>query len=181
VDLTWPVSGLPRILRLDNAKEFRSLAPAAGVAQYGIDLQYRPPATPHWGGHIERLIGTMMGAVRLLPGATGRSVADRRQDPEARAAMTLDEFETWLLHQVAGVYHHSVHRILGRRPSRHGMRHSLVQNANSSIHPKPIGSCSISCRSENARSYGLEFQSSRSPIRMVSYQHSPSGEASGSL
>jgi putative transposase len=111
VDLTWPVSGLPRILHLDNAKEFRSVALRRGVAQYGIDLQYRPPATPHWGGHIERLIGTMMGAVRLLPGATGRSVADRRQDPEASAAMTLDEFETWLLHQVAGVYHHSVHRI----------------------------------------------------------------------
>ena len=116
VDLVWPVSGLPGILHLDNAKEFRSLALRRGVAQYGIDLQYRPPATPHWGGHIERLIGTMMGAVRLLPGATGRSVADRPLDPEASATMTLDEFEAWFLYQVAGVYHHSVHRGLGKTP-----------------------------------------------------------------
>ncbi|MFC7738566.1 hypothetical protein ACFQX4_22800 [Roseomonas sp. GCM10028921] len=60
--LPWPVCGLPRCLHLDNAKEFRSEALPRGAAQYGIELRYRPPATPHWGGHIERLIGTMMGA-----------------------------------------------------------------------------------------------------------------------
>jgi putative transposase len=71
VDLPWPVSGLPQRLHLDNAKEFRSQALTRGTAQYGIEVQYRPPGTPHWGGHIERLIGTMMGALRILPGATG--------------------------------------------------------------------------------------------------------------
>jgi len=116
VDLAWPASGLPQRLHLDNAREFRSQALARGAAQYGIELDYRPPATPHWGGHIERLIGTMMGAVRLLPGATGRSVADRQDDPEATAAMTMDELETWLVHQIAGVYHHTVHRGLGVAP-----------------------------------------------------------------
>ena len=116
LDINWPVAGLPRTLHLDNAKEFRSLALRRGVAQYGMELQYRPPATPHWGGHIERLIGTMMGALRLPPGATGRNLADRSQDPEVSAAMTLDELETWLVHQIAGVYHHSVHRSLGRAP-----------------------------------------------------------------
>ena len=58
----------------------------------------------------------MMGAVRLLPGATGRSVADRQNDPESTAAMTMDELETWLVHQIAGVYHHTVHRGLGMAP-----------------------------------------------------------------
>jgi putative transposase len=116
VDLPWPVSGLPQRLHLDNAKEFRSGALRRGTAQYGIEVRYRPPATPHWGGHIERLIGTMMGALRILPGATGRSVAERDRDPAAAAAMTLYELETWLLHQIVGVYHHSVHRSLGKSP-----------------------------------------------------------------
>jgi putative transposase len=116
VELAWPVAGLPQGLHLDNAKEFRSQALKRGTAQHGIALRYRPPATPHWGGHIERLIGTMMGALRILPGSTGPSVAQRGDDPETTAAMTLDELETWLLHQIAGVYHHTVHRSLGKTP-----------------------------------------------------------------
>ena len=86
------------------------------MALYGIEVRYRPPRTPHWGGHIERLIGTMMGAVRLLPGATGANVAERGDDPEATAAVTLDELETWLAHQIAGIYHHTVHRSIGKTP-----------------------------------------------------------------
>jgi len=89
VDLPWPVCGLPQCLHLDNAKEFRSDALTRGAAQYDIELQYRPPVTPHRGGYIERLIGTVMGAHRLLPGATGHSVAERGPDPEVTAAMTL--------------------------------------------------------------------------------------------
>lgn len=91
-------------------------AGAAGSAVNGIEVRHRPPAAPHWGGHVERLIGTVMGALRLLPGATGRGLADRGRDPETTAAMTLDELETWLVHQIAGVCHHTVHRGLGTAP-----------------------------------------------------------------
>ncbi|WP_051418236.1 Mu transposase C-terminal domain-containing protein [Roseomonas gilardii] len=110
------MSGLPQRLHLDNAKEFRSSTLQRATAQYGIELRYRPPGAPHWGGHIERLIGTMMGALRILPGATGRGVAERNRDPGATATMTLSELETWLLHQIFGVYHHSIHRGLGKSP-----------------------------------------------------------------
>jgi hypothetical protein len=41
-----------------------------GCAEHGILINYRPVATPHYGGHIERLIGTLMGKVHLLPVAT---------------------------------------------------------------------------------------------------------------
>ncbi len=58
----------------------------------------------------------MMGALRILPGATGRSVAERGVDPEGTAVLSLDELETWLVHQIAGVYHHTLHRSLGRPP-----------------------------------------------------------------
>ena len=62
--------GLLDRLHLDNAKEFRSEALRRGCEQYGITIDYRPVRTPHYGGHIERLIGTMMGKVHLLPGTT---------------------------------------------------------------------------------------------------------------
>ena len=53
-------------LHLDSAKEFRSEALRRGCEQYGIAIDYRPVRTPQYGGHIERLIGTMMGKVHLL-------------------------------------------------------------------------------------------------------------------
>jgi putative transposase len=56
------------------------------------------------------------GSLRILPGATGANVASRGDGPEAAAAMTLDELETWLVHKIAGIYHHTVHRSLGKAP-----------------------------------------------------------------
>jgi putative transposase len=66
IDAVWPVRGVPERLHLDNAKEFRSEALKQGCEQYGIAIDHRPVRTPHYGGHIERLIGTMMGKVHLL-------------------------------------------------------------------------------------------------------------------
>ena len=43
----------------------------------GIRTIWRRPGTPHYGGHIERLIGTQMGAVHLLPGTTFSNPEDR--------------------------------------------------------------------------------------------------------
>jgi putative transposase len=57
---TWPMSGKPLELYVDNAAEFKSEALRRGCDQHGIRLRYRPPGQPHFGGIIERLIGTMM-------------------------------------------------------------------------------------------------------------------------
>ncbi|MGW5574179.1 hypothetical protein ACWEVD_23545 [Nocardia thailandica] len=40
-------------------------------------MDYRPPGQPHFGGVIERLIGTMMTMVHELPGTTFSNTADR--------------------------------------------------------------------------------------------------------
>lgn len=113
----WPMRGIPERLHLDNAREFRSEALKRGCEQYGIAIDYRPVRTPHYGGHIERLIGTMMGKVHLLPGTTFSNVAEKGDlDPERSAAMTLDEVECWLGHAIAGVYHQELHRGLGITP-----------------------------------------------------------------
>jgi len=117
IDGTWPVYGIPERLHLDNAKEFRSQALRRGCEQHGIAIDYRPVRTPHYGGHIERLIGTMMGKVHLLPGTTFSSVQAKGDlDPAKSAVMTLEEVERWLGHAIAGVYHHEVHRGLGVPP-----------------------------------------------------------------
>jgi len=117
VDLTWPCYGLPQRVHLDNAHEFRSKALKHGCQEYGIEICYRPPGQPHFGGHIERLIGTMMGEVHLLPGTTFSSVADRGNYKSTNAAvMTMRELEAWLAVQIAGVYHVRPHRGLGKPP-----------------------------------------------------------------
>lgn len=117
IDADWPVRGVPERLHLDNAKEFRSEALKRGCEQYGIAIDYRPVRTPHYGGHIERLIGTVMGKVHLLPGTTFSNVqekGDLRLDQTA--AMTIDEVERWLAHAIAGVYHRELHRGIGMTP-----------------------------------------------------------------
>lgn len=117
IETEWPVRGVPERLHLDNAKEFHSEALKRGCEQYGIAIDYRPVRTPHYGGHIERLIGTMMGMVHLLPGTTFSDVGAKGDlNPEKAAAMTLDEVERWLGHAICGVYHRAVHRGIGVTP-----------------------------------------------------------------
>jgi putative transposase len=115
--LDWPTSGLPRTLHVDNAREFHSEALVRGCQEYGVRLDHRPVGRPHFGGHIERLIGTMMGAVHLLPGTTFSDVKQKGFYPsEARAVLTLSELERWLALQIAGVYQLSLHSSLGTSP-----------------------------------------------------------------
>jgi len=116
IDARWPAAGLPETIHVDNAKEFRSKAMKRGAEEHGISLQYRPIGAPHYGGHIERLIGTMMGAVHLLPGSTFSSIKDRGDyDSAANSAMTLDELERWLALEITR-YHAERHRSLGIPP-----------------------------------------------------------------
>ncbi|MDQ1538730.1 MAG: putative transposase [Actinomycetota bacterium] len=55
---------------MDNAGEFKSEALRRGCEQHGIKLDYRPPGEPHYGGIVERVIGTMMQMIHELPGTT---------------------------------------------------------------------------------------------------------------
>ena len=115
--LDWPMAGLPRLIHVDNAKEFHSQALVRGCQEYSIAIEHRPRRQPHLGGHVERLVGTMMGAVHLLPGTTFSNVSEKGSyDSESRAALTLPELERWLALQIAGVYHLTVHSALGKTP-----------------------------------------------------------------
>jgi putative transposase len=117
ISRSWPAAGLPETIHLDNAKEFHGNALKRGCREHGILLTYRPPQTPHYGGHIERLIGTMMGELHLLPGATFSSIKDRGEyKPAKMASLTMRELERWLTLQIVEIYHQRVHRSIGEPP-----------------------------------------------------------------
>lgn len=117
VEAAWPMSGKPRELYVDNAAEFKSEAMRRGCDQHGIRLRYRPPGQPHFGGLVERLIGTLMRDVHELPGTTFSSTAERgAYDSDVKAALTLRELERWLALAVC-CYHGQVHETLGRTPA----------------------------------------------------------------
>lgn len=113
----WPVWGFPKMLHLDNAKEFRGNMLQRACAEYGIDISWRPVARPHFGGHIERLLGTVLNEIHTLPGTTFSNPRERGEyDSDAKAALTLSEFEAWLATYIAKVYHQRKHSSLGVSP-----------------------------------------------------------------
>jgi putative transposase len=113
---SWPVWGKVGIVHVDNAKEFRGLALERGAEQHGIDLQFRPPQTPNYGGHIERLIGTVMRWIHRLPGTFSNPRQRKGYDSEGESALTLKELEVELIDFIVNKYHQQVHDGIGVPP-----------------------------------------------------------------
>jgi putative transposase len=112
IELPYPMRGFFRRLHADQAKPHRAEAFRRACLRNSIDPDVRKPGPAHHGGHIERLIGTMVGKMRVLPGATGSNTSARDgYDAEKDAAMTLSEFEEWLVLQIID-YHHTPHTAL---------------------------------------------------------------------
>lgn len=119
VEGTWPVWGVMRKIHVDNGPDFRSGSLRRSCEMYGINLEFRPVKVPRFGGHIERLFGTVARAIHSLPGTTFSSVAERGEyRSDKYAAMTFDELERWLVRFLCDVYHVKVHRELGVSPLR---------------------------------------------------------------
>lgn len=117
LDGEWPAWGFPKSLHMDNAKEFRGLMLQRACAEYGVDIDWRPVAQPHFGGHVERLLGTASKEIHMLPGTTFSNPRQRGEyDSERKAALTLREFESWLATFIVKVYHQRPHSALGMSP-----------------------------------------------------------------
>jgi putative transposase len=113
----WPIWGKPDVIYVDNAQEFHSEALERGCDVHGIKIKYRPVRQPHFGGIVERLIGTLMQLVHQLPGTTFSNVADRGNYPsEQKASLTLKELEHWLTIAITDYYHQKIHSGLGTPP-----------------------------------------------------------------
>lgn len=114
---SWPVAGLPTSLHVDNGPDFKSRAFRRGCANAGIKIRWRPPGKPHFGGHIERLIGRQMGSLQLLPGTTFSNIDERGDyNSKRHAALTLRELERFIALDIVGSYHQSIHSALERPP-----------------------------------------------------------------
>jgi putative transposase len=113
-----PCRGLPDLIKVDNAKEFRSKAFSQACEQYNIKLEYRKPHRPKTGGqHVERLFASLQMELQSLPGSVASVPSERgRNDRPMRATLTLEEFEEWFESLILNDYHQRLHRTLMMPP-----------------------------------------------------------------
>ncbi|WP_232602128.1 Mu transposase C-terminal domain-containing protein [Photobacterium carnosum] len=116
-DVKWNVFGMPKKIHVDNGSDFRAESLQKSCAFHGINLEFRPVARPEYGGHIERLIGTIMKRVHELPGTTFSNIKEKDEyNSEKHASLTLHEFEKWFLTYITMDYHESIHSSIERSP-----------------------------------------------------------------
>jgi putative transposase len=116
---SWPVWGVMTTIHADNAKEFRGKVLSRACEEYDMHLQWRPVLVPKYGGHIERLMGTMANELSKLSGTTFSNIGQRKgYDSEKEATYTLKEFERYLVDFIVNIYHQRVHSELFMPPIR---------------------------------------------------------------
>lgn len=130
VPLDWPMRGIPHEIVVDNGRDFISDAFKRGCEEYEIILSFRPIGSPHYGGTIERLIGTMVGRCHLLPGTTKNSTRAKGDYKSVeQASLTLSQARVWFIEQLLGHYHLTEHRTLRIPPFEAWNRASGGENA----------------------------------------------------
>lgn len=113
-DLEWPMRGVPLVVHTDHGPEFHSHGYLRGCQEHGITPRWR--LATRWGGHIERMIGTLMAKLHLLPGTTFSNVPQRiKYQPQARAVMTVSDVLRYVVAMICE-YHDTKHRSLGVTP-----------------------------------------------------------------
>lgn len=117
LELSWPCWGRPTKVFMDNAREFRGKVLEQALNRHNIMREFRMVARPHYGGHVERLLGTFAGDIHTLPGTTFSNVRQRGEyDSEKHAALTVEAFELWLTAYILSVYHRRFHDGIGSSP-----------------------------------------------------------------
>ena len=138
IDAYWPCQGIMEVIHTDNAKEFRGKTLARAAAEYGIELKRRPVRQPHYGGHVERMIGTTLKQlVHTMPGTTFSNITAKGEyDSEGNACLTVSECEKLFALWFTGSYHQTVHRTLLMTPLekyRLGLLKSKAEGGQSSL------------------------------------------------
>jgi putative transposase len=117
IDASWSIHGKPNIIYVDNGSDFHSAALTRGCLQHGIQIEYRPLGKAHYGGIIERVIGTLMQLIHTLPGTTFSNVTERGTYPsDTKACLTLQELERWLTISITKYYHVRLHKGTNETP-----------------------------------------------------------------
>lgn len=146
IDAEWNVWGFMQTIHADNGADFRTETLKRACQAYGTNIEFRPVAKKQYGGHIERVIGTVMKEVHSLPGTTFSNIRERQSyDSDGNATMTFYEFEKWLVTFITKVYHKRKHSSLGMSPEakwREGIFGSALQEGIGYL-PKPSDPLSI--------------------------------------
>ena len=107
----WPIYHVPTGAGCDHGADFKSHAFASGCMQLGIMVTLRK--VMHYGGHIERLLGTFMQEVHSLPGTTFSNTREvKGYDAEKNSFYTLEDVELWVVTSIL-IYHVTPHSRLG--------------------------------------------------------------------
>ena len=119
VNSNWNVWGFPETIHVDNGADFRAEAVKKAGLAHGINIEFRPVGRANFGGHIERVIGTLMHEIHNLPGTTFSNIKQRGEyNSDANASMTFFEFEKWLITFITKIYHKRVHNSLSLTPEQ---------------------------------------------------------------
>lgn len=114
---SWPVWGFPQTLHVDNGRELRGKSIQKSLDEYNISLEWRPVKRPEFGGHVERVFGTIAKRIHSLRGTTFSNVKERGEyKSEKLAVMTFAELERWLTNYIVNVYHQHVHTSINMPP-----------------------------------------------------------------
>ena len=117
VDSNWDIWGFMDNVHVDNGADFRSETLRRACMLHDINIDFRPLGKTNYGGHIERMIGTVMAETHLIPGTTFSSTKEKgAYNPEVNATMTFSELEKWLLSFVTKIYHKRIHHGIGMTP-----------------------------------------------------------------
>ena len=144
VNSNWNVWGFPETIHVDNGADFRADAIKNAGLAYGINIEFRPVGRANFGGHIERVIGTLMSAVHNLPGSTFSNIQQRGEyDSDAHASMTFQEFEKWLLTFITKIYHKRTHSSIDMSPEQQWEEGIFGEDSIVGLAPKPTNNISI--------------------------------------
>lgn len=110
INANWHVWGFPETIHVDNGADFRADAIKKAGLLHGINIEFRPVGRSNFGGHVERVIKTLMDAVHEIPGTTFSNIQQKGDiNPDKNASMTFSEFEKWLVTFITKVYHKRLH------------------------------------------------------------------------
>ena len=144
IEADWNVWGFPETIHVDNGADFRAEALRTAGLAHGINIEFRPVGKSNFGGHVERVIGTLMKAVHEIPGTTFSNIQERQEyDSDKNSSMTFNEFERWLVTFITKVYHKRKHEGIGMSPEQLWERGIFGEESSVGLLPKPADSMSV--------------------------------------
>lgn len=135
----WPMHGVPEVIHADNAAEFRSEALKANLKRFGVRVEHRDVGKKHQGGHIERLIGTMMSShIHFLRGTTYSNTQQRGdEDSQARASVSISalrKFFVCAIHAYNNRKHSAIKMFPSQKWNEHFSKNTQPRQIEESLH-----------------------------------------------